>query len=278
MMKFRALSESLHDTAKGAARYFSEERGLRSIAVEIAIDAFPEYVFTLSGTTTEYVDVCIEVSEAPYPSILENVVLDGKSRCVPISLYSAFPERRSPPANYKERVDRARMHGVGVVEITPNGARLIHEAIPLHLHGARLEIKRFPKRFRVTLTEADSVFRAGSPAKACSIIYDEIEAISRNLAQRTYQKGFWKNPPPKPRFTSAPWARVMDQLGQQLDYGRCRGVSRALLARILGITEHRNESGHKPRNRVAKVKRDQELRTRFEAAADLLFDVVSAKV
>jgi len=63
-----------------------------------------------------------------------------------------------------------------------------------------------------------------------------------------------------------------------LDYKRCPKVSRPLLARILGITEHRNELGHKPRNRAARVKRDQELRTRFEAAADLLFDVATVKV
>ena len=102
----------------GAARYFSEERGLRSIAVETAIDTFPEYAFTLSGTTTDYQDVGIEISETPYPSILENVVLDGKSRSVPISLYSAFPERQSAPANYKERVDPAR---VNRFETLPDG-------------------------------------------------------------------------------------------------------------------------------------------------------------
>lgn len=277
-MKFRALSESLRGTANGAAKYFSEERGLKSIVSEKAVDTFPEYAFTLSGTTPDYRDVCIEVSESPYPSLLENVVLDCKSRSVPISLYSSFPERQEPPANYKERVDRARMHGVGIVEITAGGGRLIHEAIPLHLHGARLDIKRFPKRLRETLTEAGNVFRAGSPPKACSIIYDEIEAISRNLAERTYNKRFWKNPPPNVRFYNVPWAGVMDELSQQLDYKKCRGISRPLVARILGVTEHRNETGHKPRNRAARVRRDQELRTRFEAASDLLFDVASIKV
>lgn len=277
-MRFRALSESLHGAAKGAARYFSDQRGLRNLAVEIAIDTFPGYAFTLSGTSTDYRDVCIEVSESPYPPLLENVVLDCKSSSVPISLYSVFPERQSSPANYKERVDRARMHGVGVVEITASGARLILEAIPLHLHGARLEIKRFPKRFRQMLTEAENVFRAGSPVKACSVIYDEIEAVSRALAERTCKKGFWKNPPSSPRFFNGPWARVMDEFSRQLDYGRCRKVSRPLLGRVLGVTEHRNESGHKPRTRAARVRRDQELRTRFESAADLLLDVASVKV
>lgn len=278
MMKFRALSESLHAAAEGAARYFSEQRGLRQIRVETAIETFADYAFTFSGITTDYRDVCVEVSEVPYPPILESVVLDCKSRSIPISLYSAFPERQSPPANYKERVDRARLHGVGIIEITGSDSNLVYEATPLHLHGARLDVKRFPKRLRETMSEAENVFRAGSPPKACSVIYDEIEAASRSLAERTFQKGFWKNPPAKPRFNKVPWVRVMDELTQQLDYKRCPQVSKTLLARVLGITEHRNESGHKPHNGSARIKRDQELRTRFEAAADLLFDVVSAKV
>jgi hypothetical protein len=277
-MRFRALSDSLHDTAKGAARYFSDERGLKNIVVETALDAFPGYAFTLSGTTADYRDICLEVSEAPYPSILENVVLDCKSSSVPIVLYSVFPERQSSPVNYKERVDRARLHGVGIVEITSKGARLIHEAVPLHLHGARLDFGRFPKRLRPILTEADNVFRAGSPAKACAVIYDEIEAVSRGLAERTHLKGLWKAPPTNTRFRTQPWAGLMDEWSHQFDYRRSRALSRPLIARILGVTEHRNESGHKPSNRATRVKRDQELRTRFEAAADLLLEVASVRV
>jgi hypothetical protein len=40
------------------------------------------------------------------------------------------------------------------------------------------------------------------------------------------------------------------------------------------MTTHRNESGHKPDSLKVLAKRDRELRTRFESAADTLFDLI----
>jgi hypothetical protein len=53
-------------------------------------------------------------------------------------------------------------------------------------------------------------------------------------------------------------------------------LTTAFLAKIHGVTPHRNESGHKPRSEAELKKRDRELRTRFEAAVDLLRDLIVA--
>jgi hypothetical protein len=45
---------------------------------------------------------------------------------------------------------------------------------------------------------------------------------------------------------------------------------------MLGVTPHRNESGHKPKNQQQLTKRDMQLRTRFEGAADLLSEFLTA--
>jgi hypothetical protein len=49
-----------------------------------------------------------------------------------------------------------------------------------------------------------------------------------------------------------------------------------LLMRVAALTDVRNDSGHKPKNRAARTKRDHELRTRFESAIDVLRDLASA--
>jgi hypothetical protein len=53
-------------------------------------------------------------------------------------------------------------------------------------------------------------------------------------------------------------------------------VSTSLVARVIGITGHRNESGHRPRNLKERIKRDQALRTRFEGSVDLLREFLEA--
>jgi len=63
---------------------------------------------------------------------------------------------------------------------------------------------------------------------------------------------------------------------QQLDPEQPPNIPEALLARVLGITSHRNEAGHNPDSRPALIRRDREQRTRFETATDLLFDLINA--
>lgn len=70
----------------------------------------------------------------------------------------------------------------------------------------------------------------------------------------------------------------MQLMGARLDatQANCPGLTPAFLARIHGVTPHRNESGHKPANEELLKKRDRELRTRFESAVDLLGDLIVA--
>jgi len=72
------------------------------------------------------------------------------------------------------------------------------------------------------------------------------------------------------------WAKVIGVLIDHMDYKKVPNLPKSLLARILGITGHRNESGHKPKTKAALIKRNTELRTRFENAVDLLSDLIRA--
>jgi hypothetical protein len=137
----------------------------------------------------------------------------------------------------------------------------------------------FPPRYRSALADAENTFRNGSPAQGCLLVQQEIEQLSRRIARKTQTKNLWRPLKPgerAPRFSDkTAWARVMDILLEHIDLNLCPTPDRSLLNRIAGMTSQRNEGGHKPATLKALVKRDRELRTRFESAVDTLYDLIS---
>jgi hypothetical protein len=120
------------------------------------------------------------------------------------------------------------------------------------------------------------MFRDGEPSKACSMVYDELEGLCRVFAKKCTQKKLWT--PGKLNLDTSPWASVMTSINAALDRSNpiAKKVSTSLVARVIGITGHRNESGHRPRNLKERINRDQALRTRFEGSVDLLREFLEA--
>lgn len=275
-MPYRALPEHLHSTADAAIAYFRDEWGVTKFEVEIAIDNKIEFCTTLRATTSDSHLLCIEVADSPYPRTLDAFVLDCSTRCLPVKLFVVVPKLSMigvPLADIK----RPQKLGVGLLEVDGNRVELVHNAGSLSLIGHRpIDRAKFPPRLRNALQNAEVTFRSGDPSKGCALLYDEIEAFSRKIASKTQKLGYWKTVPPKLKLDKDPWAGVLNTMIQQLDFSKCPPSLNVLLYRVSGITAHRNESGHKPKTASALSKRDSELRTRFEAAADLLADIISA--
>jgi hypothetical protein len=279
-MNYVYLSNSLVPTAERAAQYFKDNHGINAFRVEQELYPGLAYRPTLQALSADHYYLCIEVNESPYPGILEPVVLDCVTQGLPVKLYVAFPSD-PVPADYKVRVDRARAHGVGVLELSPDRAQVIHPPLPLSLVSVRARAKNeFPPRYRTFLTDAENTFKSGSPAQACLLIQAEIEQLSRKVARKSKAKGFWRSLRPNektPRLSDkTPWAKVMEMLLDHLDPNKCGSPDRPLLNRIAGLTSHRNEAAHKPKTLKALIKRDREARTRFESAVDTFYDLIVA--
>ena len=277
-MNFVYLPNGLVPTAILAIDYFRDNHGIGSFRIEEEIGPTLQYRPTLQAMTPDHYFLCVEVSESPYPALLEPVVLDCVTQGLPVKLYVAFPSDPTP-ADYKARVDRARAHGIGVLEISPTQAQIIHPSLPLSLAGLRPRPKKeFPARYRSALAVAEDTFKNGSPAQGCLLIHQEIEQLSRRIAKKTQTKGLWRALKPNekaPRFTvKTAWARVMEIVIDHLDFNKCPTPDKSLLNRIAGMTTHRNDSGYKPESLKALIKRDREVRTRFENAVDTLFDLI----
>jgi len=74
------------------------------------------------------------------------------------------------------------------------------------------------------------------------------------------------------------WANLITDWDRHLNRTGCpcSGFTPAFAARLHGITTFRNETGHKPKSQKQLIKRDQQLRTRFENAVDLFRELVDA--
>jgi hypothetical protein len=275
-MTYRILPPHLQIHAEAAKKYF-KSKGVSKFAVEAPVSADGTYRHTLTASTADGHFVCVEVSENAYFDTLDAMVLEYRYRKLPVKLYVAVPKGTSN-ANFQKQLRQARRSGVGVLEVEARGAELVLEALSQSLADLReIDLDSLPTRYRANLSLAVETFRRGNPAKGCSMIYDEIEDLSRSIAKKTYQKGFWKKST-KLKFEKDPWANVVDALMNELNYSACGcpKLKKPLLARVLGVTAHRNETGHKVKNRADLIKRDKELRTRFETAEDLLVDLVEA--
>ncbi len=280
-MSYRYLSEQLRPTADTAARFFTGRWGVTKFKFEEPLNQEITYRPTLQAITSDHHYLCVEVSESPYPTGLDAFVLDCMRLCRPVRLFVALPSE-SKNQYYNRDLARARDCGVGVLEVSQGNPRIIQQPTSLSLAGVRpVDLEKSPKRYRLALSQAEDVFKGGNPAKGCSLLYDEIEDLSRKVAKKINLKGFWKPLPqnrsqPKINFDKDAWYKVIRVLMDNLDLQKCRYISHHLLARILGLTPYRNEASHKPRTKSALIKRDSQLRTRFENAVDILFDSIQA--
>lgn len=273
-MSYSFLSPHLQSLAEAIRKCFKKNHGIGSFRIEEAISKNINFSHTLVATTKDYHFLCIEVSENAYLTTLDAIVLEYRDKSLPVKLYVAVPKDH-PNTEFQLQLSRARQHGVGVIEVDDNGCDIIQEALSQSLAGVRSP-DGFPSKYREGLTKALHTFRNGDPAKGCSAVYDEIEALSRKVAAKTHAKGWWKTAPTE-NIQIGRWAKVMREMMNNLDYKKCPPkLTHVLIARIVGVTAHRNETGHKPGTKAALINRDRQLRTRFESATDLLRDLIDA--
>lgn len=275
-MIFRSLPESLRPVAIAAAKHLRADRGTKAFKVEESIHADTDRP-TLHVETRDHHLLCVEPCEGPeFPIHVERFVNDCTRLVLPVRLFVAIA--REPEGRL---LTRAASTGVGVLHCVDARVTVRVEPLSLGLVGLRpVERNRFPPKYRQELASAESTFRHGDPAKGCAGIYDEIEALTRRIAEKSYRNGMWtkNNPTTKPSgidFAKESWATIAKTLERQLDQGKCAGLPEPLLARLVGVTPHRNAVGHKVKDRKSLIQRDKALRTRFEDSVDLLAELIA---
>jgi hypothetical protein len=275
---FRALPPGLHETAEEAITWFINRWGVRKNKVVVEEEFHPEISFrpTFFTRTDDQYLLCIEVSDNIYNNTLDSVVLNCRDKGLPVKLVVAVPRTSTTDSQYAAKFKSAKIAGVGILEVDSRSGDMVKQPLALSLAGVRpIDTSKFPRHYRQTLQQAYEIFRDGEPSKACSLVYDELEAASRRLASKAVKAKVYST---TLNISTSSWADLLRNIDKHLDRKdpRAKPIKSDLIARIIGITGHRNATGHKPKTVKELVNRDQALRTRFETAVDLLEELIIA--
>jgi hypothetical protein len=275
---FRALPPGLHETAEQAIAWFIKRWGVRKnkIVVEGEFDSQISFRPTFLTKTDDQYLLCIEISDNIYNNTLDSVVLSCRDKGLPIKLMVAVPRSSTTDSQYAAKLKSAKIAGVGILEVDGQSGDIVQQPLALSLAGVRrIDTSKFPRQYRQPLQQAYQTFRDGEPSKACSLVYDELEATCRRVAAKAVKSKVYATPL---KISTCSWAELLRNMDRQINRkdARAKPITSDLLARIIGVTGHRNASGHKPKTVTELVKRDQALRTRFETAVDLLDELIDA--
>lgn len=282
-MIFRVLDDHLQALAVAAGKYFTQHHSCTAIRAEAEIEPQVNFRPTLCGSYPDRHLLCVEVGEAPVPPGISNFVLECRNFGIPARIWVAIPKGL-------KQIDMhdlvfIRDNGLGLIEVSDSGHVQVLEGPPLSQSASglrRVKVSQFPKRYRAPLASAFDTFVRGNPAKGCSEVYDEIEGLTRRIAKKAMATPGGLRRPPAFDIDKEAWANVLEFLRENLDKAACKcpNLTKPTFNRVLGMTEFRNDAGHKP-NTLAKLReRDRQLRTRFESAIDELAVLVreSAKL
>ena len=277
---YKILPSPLHSTADAAIAWFLDNWGLNAGLVKVELPVHPDVGLrpTFSIQTPDFHTLCIEVSENSYGNHLAAFAVGCMSKGLPVKLFVATPKGTNDP-NYAPNLKAAQEAGVGILHVDEVSGNVAHNALSLSLMGVRsIKREQYPKKYRHSLFAAEQAFRGGTPDKACSLIYDEIEALFRRIATKAEAKAWWPNVS-KRNISIYSWAKLIEEFEAEFNKALCPCAefrSPAFMARILGVTGFRNDTGHKLKSQQALIRRDEQLRTRFESGVDLLRDLIAA--
>jgi hypothetical protein len=280
-MDFRALPGHLIPLAETAARHFAREYGIQLVRFKAEAEISPDIPYrpTLHAQKSDGSIIAIDVSDLAVPAELNSLILGCKNHAIPLKLWVAVPYD-GIGAYRPAEMHFIRENGLGLVELHVDGRRrqIVGPPLALSLTGLRaIRYSDFPARYRDDLRNAYDTFVNGNPAKGCSLVYDELEALTRRICKKAQARGLLNRTPNFNVDTEA-WNNVLAFLRSNFNrtLAGCPDLTDALLSRLQGLTEYRNEAGHKPKSLKKLMARDKRLRTRFEAAIDELQLLVDA--
>lgn len=283
MNVYRVLPNHLHGTADAVCKYLSNHLGLAAGSIKIEGEINPEVDFrpTLHAVTKEKQVVCVEIVEILFPPEISSFVLSCRNHSIPAKLYCAIPA--GTIQNYDAKnLSFANENGISILEVNAatGVCRILNQApVPLSLGGLRkYKLSDYPPKYRAPLDSAINTFRGGAPEKGCALVYDELESLTRNIGRKCEIIPGALKKPGVFDWDKGAWHAALEFMKTNIDltHSRTPLLKGQLLSRLIGVTELRNDTGHKPRSVQKMIERDIELKTRFESAMDDLAKVIEA--
>lgn len=279
MSTYRALPENLHSAADAAIKYFAKHHGVPQPKVEQEVHPAVPFRPTLQFQLPDKHFLCAEVVEELFPPELNEFVLSCRNHGVPVKLFAVVAQGQLA-AIPTQAIKFAQENGIGVLEVAQSGAGTeLVKPVSLSLTGLReFRLSEYPAKYRAALRGAIDTFRQGNPAKGCAQVYDELERLTRKVGRKSMQIPGGLKKAPAFDWDRESWANVLEFLRANVQAGalNCPDLKPILFTRLMGMTEYRNDTGHKPASISKLIERDKQLRTRFESAMDELAQLIKA--
>jgi len=274
-MTYKFLLAQLWPVADGAAVFLKQEWGIHGLKAEESAHKEIPLIPTFRATMSDHHTLWVEVSDRPYPAHLDSIVADCMQHGLPVRIIVAVSADRKGN-QFHEDLARARSKGVGVISIDGADGELIINPLSQSLTGVHPIVRKdFPAKYRFQLSQAESTFKQGDPAKGCDALYAIAEDVSRKAAEATFKKGYWRGGAKPLKFDKDPWDSVVKSLEKNLDPALYKHFGDNILHRVIGVTPFRNKVVHLPKSNAELRARDRMLRTRFEDAANIIQELLS---
>jgi hypothetical protein len=276
---YRALPQNLHSAADAAIKYFVRHHGVSQPKIEREVHPSVPFRPTLQFSTPDKHLMCAEVVEQLFPPELNEFILSCRNHGVPVKLFAVVAHGQFPTLP-TQAIKFAQENGIGVLEVSSmgSGTELV-KPVSLSLTGLRdFRLGDYPAKYRAALAGAIDTFRQGNPAKGCAQVYDELERLTRRIGKKSTQVPNGLKKMPAFDWDRESWATILDFLRVNINPVAlsCAELKPLLFTRLMGMTEYRNDTGHKPASVARMIERDKQLRTRFESAMDELSQLIKA--
>jgi hypothetical protein len=201
----------------------------------------------------DHLRIAVEVSETPYPMILQMRHADLLAFREPVAVYCACPEEEFLKKDNQTEIRRLRAHGYGLITIDDKKhVTKQHSCIPLIQFipesDFKQEIDGLPKSWRVRFKDSYDRYLV-DPVSGVQHVSEVLEGLVLSAAKATARKK-WTG-----ELASKPLADILDALG---DAPQCKQAKAAIGGLRNYVKQYRNPSHHYPKNKQQAYKKYQD--------------------
>lgn len=228
--------------------------------IKVSAEVSPKlgYIPALQFKINSHLVALIEVSDTPYPAILDLRRVEIEDLQIPICVYCACPEEAYIAR--QDDVKRLIKHGFGLLTVSADGTvQPRATGIPLIQRIARElfqeEIKTLPLIIRRRLVEAYDKYVNSAPAGVADVS-EVVEGLILTAGREAVKKNWLSSADVRP-------GRPADTLSAMQNLPRFNNASSAIGSVKGYMSEVRNNSHHFPKNPANAAKKYRECRHSF---------------
>lgn len=239
--------EALVDSVKA---FFEKQYESNAIRRNEEIDGSLRWTPSLHFQANDHVRIAAEVSESPYPAILQRRHADLMAFREPIAVYCACPEEEFLKKENQADIRRLRDHGYGLLTVDDKKqVTKRHGCIPLIQFIPETdfaqEITGLPRAWRVRLRTSYERYLV-DPVSGVQDVSEVLEGLVLSAAKAVERKG-WVG-----KLASMPLAEMLDELSE---LKQCKPAKAAIGGVRNYVKQYRNPSHHYPKNKLQAYKK-----------------------